>query len=305
MELLKRHDVNLEGAEAVVVGRSDLVGKPISALLLQANATVTTAHSRTRDLAEVCRRADVLVAAVGVAHLIKGDWVKEGAVVIDVGMNRLDGKLTGDVEFDSGARARRPDHARARRRRPDDDRDADAQHARSGESGLMRKAEPLAGLGGLALFVSLFLSWYNARPIVRDEFRDAGFQAIEALSVRVLDGQPDNAWGYFAVIDILLAILAALALAVPLVSLLTKGPAKADRHRGAGQRVRLDRDPARRVPAALPALRDVEGVQIVLGTGGWVALAGAIVAWVGSWLSMRDESTPGASVPDVPRLPVP
>src|SRR5262249_21021454 len=101
MELLKRHDVQLEGAEAVVVGRSDLVGKPISALLLQANATVTTAHSRTKDLAEVCRRADVLVAAVGVAHLIKGDWVKEGAVVIDVGMNRVDGKLTGDVEFET------------------------------------------------------------------------------------------------------------------------------------------------------------------------------------------------------------
>jgi methylenetetrahydrofolate dehydrogenase (NADP+)/methenyltetrahydrofolate cyclohydrolase len=101
MELLKRHDVELEGAEAVVVGRSDLVGKPISALLLHANATVTTAHSRTRDLAEVCRRADVLVAAVGVPHLVKGDWVKEGAVVIDVGMNRLDGKLTGDVEFDT------------------------------------------------------------------------------------------------------------------------------------------------------------------------------------------------------------
>jgi methylenetetrahydrofolate dehydrogenase (NADP+)/methenyltetrahydrofolate cyclohydrolase len=101
MELLKRHDVSLEGAEAVVVGRSDLVGKPISALLLQANATVTTAHSRTRDLAEVCRRADVLVAAVGVAHLVRGDWVKEGAVVIDVGMNRLDGKLTGDVEFEA------------------------------------------------------------------------------------------------------------------------------------------------------------------------------------------------------------
>ena len=81
----------LEGAEAVVVGRSDLVGKPISALLLEANATVTTCHSRTRDLAEVCRRADVLIAAVGVPELIKGDWVKEGAVVIDVGMNRLDG----------------------------------------------------------------------------------------------------------------------------------------------------------------------------------------------------------------------
>jgi methylenetetrahydrofolate dehydrogenase (NADP+)/methenyltetrahydrofolate cyclohydrolase len=101
MELLKRHDVQLEGAEAVVVGRSDLVGKPISALLLQANATVTTAHSRTKNLADVCRRADVLIAAVGVAHLIKGDWIKPGAAVIDVGMNRVDGKLTGDVEFDA------------------------------------------------------------------------------------------------------------------------------------------------------------------------------------------------------------
>ena len=105
MELLERHDVDLQGAEAVVVGRSDLVGKPIGALLLQANATVTTAHSRTSDLADVCRRADVLVAAVGVTHLIKGDWVKEGAVVIDVGMNRLDGKLTGDVEFERRRRA--------------------------------------------------------------------------------------------------------------------------------------------------------------------------------------------------------
>src|SRR5829696_122787 len=73
MELLRRHDVTIEGAEAVVVGRSDLVGKPISALLLQANATVTTAHSRTQDLAEVCGRADILVAAVGVTHLIRGE----------------------------------------------------------------------------------------------------------------------------------------------------------------------------------------------------------------------------------------
>jgi methylenetetrahydrofolate dehydrogenase (NADP+)/methenyltetrahydrofolate cyclohydrolase len=101
MEMLRRHDVDLEGAEAVVVGRSDLVGKPLALLLLHAHATVTIAHSRTRDLAAVCRRADVLVAAVGVAHLIKGDWVKEGAVVIDVGMNRVDGKLTGDVEFEA------------------------------------------------------------------------------------------------------------------------------------------------------------------------------------------------------------
>jgi methylenetetrahydrofolate dehydrogenase (NADP+)/methenyltetrahydrofolate cyclohydrolase len=103
MELLRRHDVALEGAEAVVVGRSDLVGKPISAMLLAANATVTTCHSRTRDLAGVCRRADVLIAAVGVPELIKGDWVKEGAVVIDVGMNRTPEKLVGDVEFESAA----------------------------------------------------------------------------------------------------------------------------------------------------------------------------------------------------------
>jgi methylenetetrahydrofolate dehydrogenase (NADP+) / methenyltetrahydrofolate cyclohydrolase len=99
MELLRRHDVELEGAEAVVVGRSDLVGKPLAALLLAANATVTTCHSRTRDLAAVCRRADVLVAAVGRASLVQGDWVREGAVVIDVGTNRTEQGLTGDVDF--------------------------------------------------------------------------------------------------------------------------------------------------------------------------------------------------------------
>jgi methylenetetrahydrofolate dehydrogenase (NADP+)/methenyltetrahydrofolate cyclohydrolase len=99
MELLRRHDVALEGAEAVVVGRSDLVGKPVSALLLAENATVTTCHSRTRDLAEVCRRADVLIAAVGRPALVRGDWVKDGAVVIDVGINRTDDGLTGDVDF--------------------------------------------------------------------------------------------------------------------------------------------------------------------------------------------------------------
>src|SRR3954449_4047195 len=103
MELLRRHDVGLEGAEAVVVGRSDLVGKPISALLLAANATVTMCHSRTRDLAGACRRADVLVAAVGRPRFVQGDWVKEGATVIDVGMNRTAEKLTGDVEFATAA----------------------------------------------------------------------------------------------------------------------------------------------------------------------------------------------------------
>jgi methylenetetrahydrofolate dehydrogenase (NADP+)/methenyltetrahydrofolate cyclohydrolase len=107
MELLRRHDVPLEGAEAVVVGRSDLVGKPVAALLLAANATVTMCHSRTRDLAGVVGRADVLVAAVGAPELIKGDWVKEGAVVIDVGMNRTPEKLLGDVEFESASRRAR------------------------------------------------------------------------------------------------------------------------------------------------------------------------------------------------------
>jgi methylenetetrahydrofolate dehydrogenase (NADP+)/methenyltetrahydrofolate cyclohydrolase len=103
MELLRRHDVELKGAEAVVVGRSDLVGKPVAALLLAQHATVTICHSRTRDLAEVCRRADVLIAAVGKPELVRGDWVKEGAVVIDVGINRTDAGLTGDVEFDGAA----------------------------------------------------------------------------------------------------------------------------------------------------------------------------------------------------------
>ena len=103
MELLRRHDVALEGAEAVVVGRSDLVGKPLSALLLAANATVTTCHSRTRDLADVCRRADVLVAAVGRAEFVQGDWIKEGATVIDVGINRTEAGLVGDVAYAAAA----------------------------------------------------------------------------------------------------------------------------------------------------------------------------------------------------------
>lgn len=101
MELIRRSGVSLAGKEAVVVGRSNIVGKPVSLMLLAENATVTICHSRTRDLAEVCRRADVLVAAVGRAGLITADHVKEGAVVIDVGTNRVDGKLKGDVDFDA------------------------------------------------------------------------------------------------------------------------------------------------------------------------------------------------------------
>ena len=103
MELLRRHDVVLEGAEAVVVGRSDLVGKPVAQLLLAANATVTVCHSRTRDLPEVCRRADVLVAAVGRPRMIEGDWVKPGATVIDVGINRTGDGIVGDVDFEPAA----------------------------------------------------------------------------------------------------------------------------------------------------------------------------------------------------------
>jgi methylenetetrahydrofolate dehydrogenase (NADP+)/methenyltetrahydrofolate cyclohydrolase len=101
VELLDRHDVALEGAEAVIVGRSDLVGKPLAHLLLQRNATVTVCHSRTRDLDAVCARADVLVAAVGVPRLLGAGAVKPGAAVIDVGMNRLPEGLCGDVDFDA------------------------------------------------------------------------------------------------------------------------------------------------------------------------------------------------------------
>ena len=101
MELLRSVDTTLEGAEAVVIGRSNLVGKPIAWLLLAANATVTQCHSRTRDLAETCSRADIIVAAVGVPELVTGDMVKEGVTVLDVGMNRTDAGLKGDVHFES------------------------------------------------------------------------------------------------------------------------------------------------------------------------------------------------------------
>ena len=103
MELLRHEGVELEGAEAVVVGRSKLVGVPVARLLLQANATVTMCHSRTRDLAATCRRAEVLVAAAGSPGLIGGDAVKPGAVVIDVGTNRTEDGLRGDVDFDAAA----------------------------------------------------------------------------------------------------------------------------------------------------------------------------------------------------------
>ena len=102
MVLLEHYGIDVSGKECVVVGRSNIVGKPQAMLLLHANGTVTVCHSRTKDLAEVTRRADILVVAIGKADFITGDMVKEGAVVIDVGMNRReDGKLTGDVDFES------------------------------------------------------------------------------------------------------------------------------------------------------------------------------------------------------------
>jgi methylenetetrahydrofolate dehydrogenase (NADP+) / methenyltetrahydrofolate cyclohydrolase len=103
IELLRHAGVEVEGALAVVIGRSILVGKPLAALLLAANATVTHCHSRTRDLASICREADILVAAAGQPGLITGEMVKPGATVIDVGTNRVGGKLVGDVEFDSAS----------------------------------------------------------------------------------------------------------------------------------------------------------------------------------------------------------
>ncbi|WP_019795743.1 bifunctional methylenetetrahydrofolate dehydrogenase/methenyltetrahydrofolate cyclohydrolase [Streptococcus sobrinus] len=104
MEMLREYEVDLEGKNAVIVGRSNIVGKPMAQLLLDKNATVTLTHSRTRHLARVCKRADVLIVAIGQGNFVTKDYVKEGAVVIDVGMNRDDnGKLIGDVKFDEVA----------------------------------------------------------------------------------------------------------------------------------------------------------------------------------------------------------
>jgi methylenetetrahydrofolate dehydrogenase (NADP+)/methenyltetrahydrofolate cyclohydrolase len=104
MKLIEEAGMKLAGAEAVIVGRSNIVGKPMAALLIAADATVTVCHSKTRDLPGVVRRADLVIAALGRAQTIKGDWIKPGAVVIDVGTNRgADGKLVGDVEFAAAA----------------------------------------------------------------------------------------------------------------------------------------------------------------------------------------------------------
>jgi len=108
MIMIKKHVADLTGQRALVLGRSNIVGKPMAQLLLAENCTVTMAHSRTRDLADECRRADILVAAVGRPRMVAGDWIKPGATVIDVGINRIESevgktKLVGDVDFDAAA----------------------------------------------------------------------------------------------------------------------------------------------------------------------------------------------------------
>ncbi len=101
MEILDHYRIPIEGADAVIIGRSDIVGKPMAIMLMHRHATITVCHSRTRNLAQVAAGADILVAALGKARLVTAEMVKEGAVVIDVGMNRVEGKLTGDVDFEA------------------------------------------------------------------------------------------------------------------------------------------------------------------------------------------------------------
>ena len=111
MELLKRYEVSIAGKNAVVIGRSNIVGKPIAALLMKENATVTIAHSKTQNLPELVKTADIVVAAIGKPNFVKGEWIKEGAVVIDVGINSVDDptspkgyKLVGDVEYEEASK---------------------------------------------------------------------------------------------------------------------------------------------------------------------------------------------------------
>jgi methylenetetrahydrofolate dehydrogenase (NADP+)/methenyltetrahydrofolate cyclohydrolase len=103
MELMRRHGVEFSGKNVVVIGRSPIVGKPMALLLMRENATVTVCHSRTKDLQGVCREADILCVAVGRPEMVKGDWVKPGAVVIDFGVNDVEGSMVGDVAFDEAA----------------------------------------------------------------------------------------------------------------------------------------------------------------------------------------------------------
>ena len=100
---MRRHGIEFSGKNAVIIGRSPIVGKPMALLLMRENATVSVCHSRTKDLSGVCREADILCVAVGRAEMVKGDWIKPGAVVIDFGVNDVEGKMVGDVAYDEAA----------------------------------------------------------------------------------------------------------------------------------------------------------------------------------------------------------
>ena len=100
---MRRYGVEFAGKNAVVIGRSPIVGKPMALLLMRENATVTVCHSRTKDLPGVCRAADILCVAIGRAEMVKGDWIKPGAVVVDFGVNDVEGKMVGDVAYDEAA----------------------------------------------------------------------------------------------------------------------------------------------------------------------------------------------------------
>ena len=133
IEMLKSTGVPIAGKDAVVIGRSNIVGKPAALLLTANNATVTLCHSKTRDLKAKCAAADIIVAAIGKAGFVTADMVKEGAVVIDVGINRnAEGKLCGDVDFAPVAEKSRLHHSGARRRGPDDAGHADEKHRQGG-----------------------------------------------------------------------------------------------------------------------------------------------------------------------------
>ena len=146
IRMIESTGTDIAGKNAVVIGRSNIVGKPAALLLLAKNATVTICHSRTKNLKEVCTAADILVAAVGREGFVTGDMVKPGAVVIDVGINRgADGKLHGDVTLPRPPK-RRLHHPRTRRRRPHDPRHAHAEHGGGGRAaGPLIKASPLWG----------------------------------------------------------------------------------------------------------------------------------------------------------------
>ena len=182
---------SLEGMEAVVVGRSNIVGKPLLQLLLNENATVTVAHSRTRDLPAVCRRADLLFAAVGRPEMVRGDWIKPGATVIDVGINRITGgdgknRIVGDVAFAEAARGRGRDHAGAGRRRADDHRVPAGEHRARGlrdpwiaEAGGMKGFRMFRQFGH-ALIALALVSSTRRRPDDRNAIHDFRRQEVQA-----------------------------------------------------------------------------------------------------------------------------